>query len=348
MTSAVEVPALAVGDPDRRRLGMATVMALWTAAAFVLYLWVAKEVRPLYLHEPWQDDPYDAVVSFAFFFVPLLAALCVVRAALCKRAQPLPLRRARELLIASRLMLGIAAATLAAEWISFALGVHRQDWSLTTVVVVAALGVLTAAVLAAGAFVIAALRRTPAAERGPDWWSDMSAVVAEYWHPGLPLGRVLPPVMNKVIDRLAWATRSWPIAVAAAVSVVFGGLLATSQGLAENGFAPPVFSLYMSVAAASMFAFLLAAGAHLQLAGARPPPAGRARRLTDSLAAAAAAFAAALAFRVVLEPVARFVPGHGIGHLLGACALMALAAGVLVFLGETGLNLHSERQISGA
>ena len=195
---------------------------------------------------------------------------------------------------------------------------------------------------------IAALRRTPAAERGPDWWSDASAVIAEYWHPGLPLGRVLPPLMNEVIDRLAWATRNWPIAVAAAVSVVFGGLLATSQGLAENGFAPPVFSLYMSVAAASMFAFLLAAGAHLQLAGARPPTAGRARRLTDSLAAGAAAFAAALAFRAVLQPVARFVPGHGVGHLLGACALVALAAGAAVFLVESGLSIHTERQISRA
>ena len=89
ITTALGTPVLAVGDPSRRRIGLAAVMALWTAAGFVVYLWVAKEIRLLYVHEPWQNDPYDAVVSFAFFFVPILAAFCLTRAALCKSAKPL-------------------------------------------------------------------------------------------------------------------------------------------------------------------------------------------------------------------------------------------------------------------
>ncbi|HXC77435.1 MAG TPA: hypothetical protein VNU19_10320 [Candidatus Acidoferrum sp.] len=347
MSTAPGTPALAVGDPSRRRIGLAAVMALWTAAGFVIYLWVAKEIRLLYVHEPWQDDPYDAVVSFAFFFVPILAALCLTRAALCKSAEPLPVRRARELLIGSRLMLAVAGVTLGAEWMSFALGVERELWDSTTVVMLVALGFMTVGVLVAGLLVIGALRSTPAAKRGPDWWSDASAVIDEYWRPNLPLGAVLPRFAKWVIDHAAVAARGWPLATAAIVSMVFGGLLATFQGLAEDGFAPPVFILYMSVAAASMFAFLVAAGAHLHLAGERQPMAGRSRRLADSGAAAAAAFAASLAFRQVLQPIVRLVPGQGIGHLLAGCLLVGVAVAIGVFAVESGLGMHRPSQIRG-
>ncbi len=162
MTTAPGTPALAVGDPSRRRIGLAAVMALWTAAGFVVYLWVAKEIRLLYVHEPWQNDPYDAVVSSAFFFVPILAAFCLTRAALCKSAEPLPVRRARELLIGSRLMLAVAGVTLGAEWMSFALGVERELWDSTTVVMLVALGFMTVVVLVAGVLLLGlfvALRR---------------------------------------------------------------------------------------------------------------------------------------------------------------------------------------------
>lgn len=346
MTAAFPgTPSLEVGDPSRRRIGLAAVMALWTAAGFVVYLWVAKEIRLFYVHEPWQNDPYDAVVSFAFFFIPILAALCLTRAALCKSAQPLPVRRVRELLIGSRLMLAVAGVTSGAEWMSFALGVDRELWDSTTVVMLVALGFMTVFVLVAGVLVMGALRNTPAAERGPDWWSDASAVVDEYWRADLPFGTVLPRFVKWVIDRVALAARGRPLATAAIVSIGFGGLLATFQGLAEDGFAPPVFILYMSVAAASMFAFLVAAGAHIHLAGERKPMAGRSRRLADSAATAAAVFAAALAFRQVLQPIVRFVPGRGVGHLLAGCLLVAVAVAIGVFAVESGLGMHRASQI---
>jgi hypothetical protein len=347
MSTATSMPALAVGDPSRRRIGLAAVMALWTAAGFVGYLWIAKEIRPLYVHEPWQNDPYDAVVSFAFFFVPILAALCLTRAALCKSAKPLPVRRVRELLIASRLMLAIAGVTLGAEWMSFAFGVERELWDSTTLVMLVALGFMTVLVLVAGVLVMGVLRSTPTAERGPDWWSDASAVIDEYWRPDLPLGAVLPRFAKWVIDRSAVAVRGWPLATAAIVSIGFGALLATVQGLAEDGFAPSVFILYLSVAAASMFAFLLAAGAHLHLAGERKPMAGRSRRFADSAATAAAVFAAALAFRQVLQPIVRFVPGRGIGYLLAGCLVVAVAVAIGVFVVESALGTHRATQIRG-
>ena len=74
---AATVPApspgvLAAGDPARAAAGRAIISSLLAGCAFTAYLWGAKELRPLYVHEPWQDDPYDAVVSFAFICVPLL------------------------------------------------------------------------------------------------------------------------------------------------------------------------------------------------------------------------------------------------------------------------------------
>ena len=347
MTIVPDTPAFAVGDPARRRTGMAAGMALWTAASFVAYLWIAKEIGLLYVHEPWQNDPYDAVVSFAFFFVAILAALCLTRAAMCKSAKPLPVRRVRELLIASRLMLAIAGVTLAAEWMSVALGVERPLWNSTTVVMLVALGFMTSAVVVTGVLVIGVLRSTPAAEGGPDWWSDASEVIDEYWPPGLPLGELLPRFIKRVIDRVGRVTRGRPFATAAIASMGFGGLLAISQGLAEDGFAPPVFILYMSVAAASMFAFLLTVGSHLHFAGERPPMAGRSRRFADSAAAAAAAFAASLAFRQVLAPITRLVPGRGVGHLLAGCLLVALAFAIAVFAIESALGMHRPSQLRG-
>ena len=341
------VPAFAVGDPDRRRIGTAAIISMLTAAAFVAYLWIAKEVRPLYLHEPWQDDPYDAVVSFSFFFVPILGALCLIRAALCKRDRPLPVRRARELLVASRLMTSIAGVTLTVEWASTILGVHHEVWNSATYALLAVLGVMTLAVAAAVALVSDALRRTPSADLGPDWWSDASAVVGQYWGPERPLGGVLSPMARAGIDRVAVLVRTWPFVVAIVVSIGFGVLLATSQGVAEGGFAPTVFGLYLSVAAASMFAFLLAAGAHLHLAGARPRLSGNWRRIADSAAVAAAAFAAALALRGALEPVARLVPGRGVTHLLGTCLLISLASGAAAYLVEGVIGVHSERSLGG-
>ena len=275
-----------------------------------------------------------------------MAVLCLTRAALCKSAKPLPVRRVRELLIGSRLMLVVAGVTLGAEWMSFALGVERELWDSNTVVMLVALGFMTAFVLVAGLLVIGALRSTPAAERGPDWWSDASAVIDEYWRPDLPLGAVLPRFARWVIDHAALAARGWPLATAAIVSIVFGGALATFQGLAEEGFAPPVFILYMSVAAASMFAFLLAVGAHLHLAGERQPMGGRSRRFADSAGTAAAAFAAALAFRQALQPNVGTFRAQ-LGNLLAGCLLVGVTVAIGVFAFESGFGMHRPSQIRG-
>lgn len=340
MTTAAAAPTLAVGHPDRKRIGLAVIAGLWTTAAFVIYLWVAKEIPALYLREPWQDDPYDAIVSFAFFFVPILAALCVVRAALCRRDRPLPLTRARDLLVTGRLMAAIAGVTLLAEWVSVGLGVHRVLWNSSTYALFAVLAAMTMSVVGVVALTARALRRLPPSEAGPDWWTDTSAAVAEYWGAERPLGETAAPMLRAAIERLGQLVRARPLGVALVLSIGFGLTLAAFQALAEGGFAPAVYVLYVSVAGASMLAFLLAAGAHLRLAGPRSPRSSSRAGAAYAAGAAAAAFAAALAFRQPREPVAHLVPGRGVVHLLATCGLLAAGVGAAAYVAASALRFR--------
>ena len=103
---------LQVGDPIRPILGRAVKLTLIAAITFTGFAYFAKAVPSLYVHEPWQNDPYDTFVSFAIFFVPLLAAVSFVRFPLFKKCQALPIQRVGDLLRGCRLILGIAVVTM--------------------------------------------------------------------------------------------------------------------------------------------------------------------------------------------------------------------------------------------
>ena len=106
--------ALAVGDPIRPRIKRAVFAALLAGAIFSVLTGPVKQVAALYQHAPWLNDPYDTVVSFAMFFVPLIAACCLIRLPLCRRSGPLPLARVRDLLRGCQAILAVTAATLLA------------------------------------------------------------------------------------------------------------------------------------------------------------------------------------------------------------------------------------------
>ena len=76
---------LSVGDGVRQHVGRAIVGSLAVAAAYAVFTVLAKETPALYLHQPWQDDPYDALVSFDFVAVPLLVVIGGLRVQLCRR-----------------------------------------------------------------------------------------------------------------------------------------------------------------------------------------------------------------------------------------------------------------------
>jgi hypothetical protein len=172
---------LAVGDPVRAAVGRAVRGSLLLAATFVVFAWAAKELPSLYARAPWQDDPYDALISFTIFAVPLLAGLCLVRAPLCRRREPLPVRRALDLARAGQLLVGAVLVTTASEWVSVALGDRRSAWTAVTIVLIGMLSLVSVLSGAVAAQLWRARRNLPADSRllaQPDWLAD-AAVTGE-------------------------------------------------------------------------------------------------------------------------------------------------------------------------
>lgn len=152
----------------------------WCVACAVLFTAFAAVTAQVRAHSPWQDDPYDVVVSFTRLLVPALAAAVVVRIA---GREPQP--ALRDLLRGGRALLGMVAVTAVTDWIAVALRVHAGAWGGTGRLLIAALAVVTPAVAA----VAAALRRATrhAGDRArlapeattPDWADDVLAGVGD-------------------------------------------------------------------------------------------------------------------------------------------------------------------------
>ena len=268
-----ELPA---GDPTRKAAERAVAGTLGLALLFILFNWSAKKLPGLYQHEPWQDDPYDALVSLAIFWVPLLAALCLTRVLLWRREAPQPIRRARELLRASGVLLAVMAATLTSDWISVVLRVHRASWTGATAVAITGLTTVSLASLAIARELRRASRQPLPEVDGPDWLSDMVSLGKRE---AARLGPLRPCATRAAVlaDRYAVKTiRRHPLLVAGALSLAFGLSTALGQGLQE-GYTPLVYLVLFINHVASMFAYLAITGAFLGIAGtqSRQRPATR-------------------------------------------------------------------------
>jgi len=260
---------LPVGDPARPGLGRAVFGSLLVSIVFVAFTWFAKEVPAFGNHAPWQDDPYDAVVSFAIFFVPLLIGLCALRVPLCRRNAPLPVRRVVDLVRGSRTLLVVVGVTLASDWASVLLGAERRTWTAITGLLVSLLALLTALTVI---IVVAVWRATRGFDRAPtslqpDWASD-AITLGE--HAAARLGpqrdRALR-ALHCLDQRLVAPARHRPLYAAAALSVAFSAAVTGSRAI-EEGVGISLL-LFFAVGTTGMFAFLAAVGRHLQLLGAR-------------------------------------------------------------------------------
>jgi hypothetical protein len=94
---------------------------------------------------------------------------------MCRRSQPLPVRRAIDLVRTIRTLVGLVTATLVAEWVAATL--NHDGWTATTWLLMAGLAISTAATVG----VAVRLRRaTPilrtSAQLQPDWTADAIAV----------------------------------------------------------------------------------------------------------------------------------------------------------------------------
>jgi hypothetical protein len=286
-------------DSAYRQFSRALIGSIVLSTAFCLYIFFAKETPSLYAHEPWQDDRYDALISFEFVVLPVLTVLCACRFLLTARDAAAPGCRIVDLMRACYLLNGIMAVTVAAEWLSVLLGTHAADWSPVTAGVLAVLAAFSTAILLVLVFVAMALTRIRG--RGPstgqpDWLADgllFLELIARALGPQSKPMRVVTDWANRVATR--WIRR-YPLSFLAIVSVALA-ILGGAVQIIREGYGPELATYFLTVNGASYYAFLAIANAYLGLI-ATPPIAHHPGRV--AVITTAASIPLATAFRQFL------------------------------------------------
>ena len=343
-----EQQQLAVGDPSRGAIGKAVFSTLWTAIVFFLFTVPAKQIKPVYNHAPWLNDPYDMLYSFAMFLVPLAAAFFLVQVSLCRKVEVLPAERARSVLRGCRVAAILMTATLASCWISVAVGANRAQWNdSATAALVVGLAVVTGLDIRA---VVMLVRAPRLGRSGPshteaidDWLGDAVLVARRE-------SRWLGPFRSLVMPVVAWCDRTvivrlrqHPILGAALASLAFGTGVGLNQGIRE-GYFLALTLLAVGLLTCGMFAFLMLAGSYLGVVRSGAQLAGIQRRLIDATVIACIAALVALAFRDSLWWIVGTnanAAGNGqFAGLLGIAVSAAFAAGFAI---ESIMRTHTGR-----
>jgi uncharacterized membrane protein len=325
---------LPVGDLSRTIFGRVAVRVLLAAGGFVTFAFVTKEVGGLYAHVPWHDDPYDAVVSLALFFVPIVSLIGCVRLPLWRRDRPLPISRIQAVLRGARVAMAAMVITILTDWVSLALRANAAAWDTTTIGSVGLLALVTTLVLTVAFDLHRAWTRIPVLPtQAPDsdWFADVSLVGEQFLRGPLRMMALGP--MRSFDRHVLPIARHHPIATAAAAAMGFGLALAASS-FVEEGFGPLVW-LDVGVGASAMFAFLVAAGSYVDLVRVVRPMTGRSRRALDAAVIGCAVVPVTLAFRDWLWWIVG-ANGGDVGPLalVELLAVVAVATFVLVFCVE--------------
>lgn len=339
---------LAVGDRRRVAIGKAAFSTLCTAIAFFLFTVPTKQIKPVYSHAPWLNDPYDALYSFAMFLVPLATAFFLVQVSLCRKAEVLPAERARSVLRGCRVAAILMTATLASCWISVVVGANRAQWNdSTTTALVVGLAVVTGLDIRAVVMLVRAPRlgrSGPARSEAADDWLGDAVLVARRE------SRWFGPFRSFVMSVVAWCDRiviarlrQHPILGAALASLAFGAAVGLNQGIREGYFLASIL-LTVGLLTGGMFAFLMVAGSYLGVVRSGAPLAGLRRRLIDATVMACLAALVALAFRNslwwVIGTNANAAGNGQFAGLLGIAVAAAFTAGLVI---ESVMRTHTER-----
>jgi hypothetical protein len=240
---------------------MAVVGSLALVAVFAVGMWLSKEISALDIRQPWQDDPYDVLVSLDFVVLPLLVAIGALRAQLCRRYSVLPARRLVDLLRVCRAAVGACLVTQLGLWVAVGLGLHRAEWTAVTAWQVAALAALTVAMIGAGVLLRragGAVNRIARADAQPDWLTDAVAL-------GLRGSGLLHHQADRASDAVRWTdehlvrrVRSHPVLAAA--------LLADALALP---YVAAKVLLSFALPAAALFALIMLVGRYLRVVAPR-------------------------------------------------------------------------------
>ncbi len=291
---------LPVDDARRPPIRRAVFGTVWAAGVFFVFT-ATKEVKPIYDHAPWLDDPYDAVISFTMFFVPLVAACLLVQVSLCLRSEPLSTARVIAILRACRVAVGAVVVDLASAWVAVALGANKSQWAVRATG--AEVGLLVLATLVATKATVHLVRvpRLPSSAHfhgvdAPDWLGDAVTVAKRESRWFGPLRRLVLAIADWTDRSVLCQVRRHPVVAAAITSAVFGVTVFGWQGYRERYFVSATV-LAMGLGFCAMFAFLVPAGSYFGLVRSSRPSYGMRRRVLDASVIACAAAIVTLAFR---------------------------------------------------
>jgi hypothetical protein len=228
---------IAVGDPVRRRVRDALLLAGALACAFELFALVTTQVHAVRATSPWQDDPYDAVVSFTMFVVPAVVALALVRVPLCLARFPLPAARLTALVRTARAATVLVTITLVTDW-----SAGPAPPGLTAALVVLSLLAVVA--------LVSVCRLPVVGLTGPDWGDDVAELLG---------------MRRETLD----PARRHRLAVAFVPSLAFGVAITTSHAIFEAPVSLAVSAAYAAIGTGGMFALLVPVGAYLRVLSAR-------------------------------------------------------------------------------
>jgi hypothetical protein len=262
--------------------------AIACAALFYAVTVAATQIASVRARSPWQDDPYNVMVSCALVTVPVLAVMLVVRIA-ARRSRPTETGAAagdaeRQMLRATLALLLIVDATLVFEWAAVIGGAHRTAWTVATGWLLAG---AVATTLSAAPLTVLALRAGAARRLGrrwnEDWLGDLASLVDRMAGAGrLNLTLVVAGVRRHAVPVFAAAS------VAGAAAII--GALAYSEGWTD----PWLFGWALAVGATSNFAACMIVNA---VAGVVARPAPRRPQLEVAVVAGCVAVQFAVAFR---------------------------------------------------
>ncbi len=264
-------------DPAARRTTAASVVGLLASALFTFFAVATTQAKTIRAGSPWQDDPYDAVVSFTQFAVPALCVFIVLRALVGYGGTHSTVRNA-QLLRASALCAALVGMTALADWVALLLRADRQRWNHSTPWLVFALGVVSTAVVVHGVMLRRAFRVTPwrAADVGEDWLADAVRGlhrVGRRWPSLAPVTTRLASETTVRLIRGHLVPVALLLGLVAALGIV--GALAVGEGWTD----PWLIAWALFIEVASYFSFCMVVNALLVLV--RRPPLSRGRRATE-------------------------------------------------------------------
>jgi hypothetical protein len=314
-------------DKNRRTSPTVIWASLGAAGIFEAATVLATQDKTVRAASPWQDDPYDAVVSLTQFAVPMLALAITLRL-LAWRA-PGGQDRMRQTVRAAGAMTALIGLTLVFEWAALIGGAHAAAWGTWTGVLAG--GLVVVSMLTAVVAVLLVRRRGSGGSpvrRRHDWLGDVVFLCAR-----IPaLRRWVTP------DAAAW-TRRRAMTVFVALSVLAATGITAAQSIGERWTNPLLIAWMLVVETTSNLAFCVISNA---VAGfiARPPGPRRRRVVEASVVAGCVAIQLAVAFRDVLRPAI----GAAALTSVPAVAAITLGAGLVTFMVTAGLLLGRARR----